>query len=180
MGRSTGCRGAGDYLPSESSRWRLRRGCLLIQSCRGLVDSLACGALLAIAGPVIVTKKLTVLAGASALAILGWPPFFPTLMDHQFCAAALCYRCLRGSTRLQRHAWTYFIPAVAAVYRSNLVAKARGACCSIDRRNKKPRPHCANISSTEGSLEIIFQASRRIFRLVWRRSLASCGLPAGL
>ena len=79
-----------------------------------------------------------------------------------------------------RHAWTYCFPAVAAICRSNLVAKARGACCSIDRRNKKPRPHCATISSTEGSLEIIFQASRRIFRLVWRRSLALCGLPAGL
>ena len=36
----------------------------------GSVDALACGALLAIAGPVIVTKRLAVLAGASVLAVL--------------------------------------------------------------------------------------------------------------
>ena len=45
----------------------------------GSVDSLACGALLAIAGPVIVSKKLAVLAVASVLAILACHHFFQPL-----------------------------------------------------------------------------------------------------
>ena len=84
----------------------------------GSVDSLACGALLRI-------KKTSSSCGRQRASHSRLSPFFPTLMDHQCRAAALCYPCLRGSARLRRHVWTCSITAVASVYRSNFLWNLR-------------------------------------------------------